>query len=551
MALRTWLASAYIRHFPHSPVRPVRPLELEGALNETFHFQALLRGEDPLQNVRIEVRGPSGWDIRVRRVGYVPVAHHNLPLSDSDLEMDGRDAIPGYVADPLFDDEILLLPPHETHAFWVSTQPGPHAAPGRYRVTVRLLPEKGRPQTHTAAIRLHPLTLAPRQNFHVTNWFYVDSLLDWYKTDGFDARFWDLLAAYLRNLAQHEQDTVYVPVFTPPLDGVKRPSQLLRVERAGPRRWRFDWRDVRRYVRLARTCGVTHFEWCHPFTQWGAEHAIRIYEDQGQTEKRLWPPDTPATSPIYRTFLGQFLPDLHRFLEQERILDRSFFHVSDEPHGEKHLENYRRARSLLRELAPWMTVMDALSDIRFGRDRLTDMPIPSVHTALDFVREGIPCWCYYCCGPRGGYIQRLLDTPLPKTAMHGFLFYRWPFQGFLHWGYNYWYQSQTRNLIDPYTVQDGSHWHRGWAYGDPFMVYPGPNGPVDSIRWEVFAESLRDYRLLQTLDMPRNDPLLSPIKSLEDFPKTEIWRRRARAALFERHARSLRCPPIPSPKATL
>jgi hypothetical protein len=538
MALHTWLSSSNVRHFPRTPIPPARPLALEGALNEPVHFQAGLRGDDPRQNIRIDVQAPAGWSVRVRREGYVPVAHHNLPVSDSDLDVDGRDAIPGYVADPLFDEDAVLLPPDETHAFWISAQPGRGATPGRHRLTVRLIPDKGRPQTHTAAIRLHPLELKPRKNFHVTNWFYADSLLDWYKTDGFDARFWELLAAYLRDMASHGQDTVYVPVFTPPLDGVKRPTQLLRVERAGPRRWRFDWRDVRRYVRLARSCGITHFEWCHPFTQWGVQHAIRIYEGQGRDEKRLWPPATPATSPVYRAFLAQYLPELRRFLDQERILDHSFFHVSDEPHGEKHLENYRKARALLRELAPWMTVMDALSDIVFGRNHLTDMPIPSVSTALDFLREGIPCWCYYCCGPRGGYIQRLLDTPLPKVAMHGFLFYRWPFQGFLHWGYNYWYQSQTRTLIDPYTVQDGCRWDRGWAYGDTFMVYPGSNGPVDSIRWEVFAEALRDYRLLQTLGVPRGDPLLKPIKTLEDFPKTEAWRRRARAALFARHARS-------------
>ena len=215
-------------------------------------------------------------------------------------------------------------------------------------------------------------------------------------------------------------------------------------------------------------------------------------------------------------------------------MEQSFFHVSDEPHGQEHLQRYREARAMLRDLAPWISVMDALTEIDFARQGLTDMPIPSIKTALDFVREGIPCWCYYCCGPRGVYLNRLLDTPLPKMAMHGFLFYRWPFQGFLHWGYNYWYQSQTRNLIDPYTVQDGMAWHRGWAYGDPFLVYPGTAGPVDSMRWEVFAQGLQDYALLQTLGVERGDPLLGDLQSFADFPKTEAWRLRTRSALLNR-----------------
>jgi hypothetical protein len=288
---------------------------------------------------------------------------------------------------------------------------------------------------------------------------------------------------------------------------------------------------VKRYVALAKKKGIRYFEWCHPITQWGAKHAIRIYEGQGQDEKLLWRPTTGATSKTYRHFLSQYLPELHRFLKAEKILNRSFFHVSDEPHGDEHLKNYKKARAMLTELAPWMTVMDALTDIRFARENLTDIPVPSIRTALDFYHEGIPSWCYYCCNPRGKYLNRLMDTPLPKIAMHGFLFYRWPFKGFLHWGYNYWYKSQTRELIDPFVVQDGGRWP-GWAFGDTSVVYPGIDGPIDSIRWEVFAESLQDYALLQTVGVDRDDRLCADLKSFEDFPKNEDWRQKARAKVF-------------------
>ena len=163
---------------------------------------------------------------------------------------------------------------------------------------------------------------------------------------------------------------------------------------------------------------------------------------------------------------------------------------------------------------------------------MTDLPIPNIRTALDFHEEGIPSWCYYCCDPLGKYLNRVMDTPLPKIAMHGFLFYRWPFRGFLHWGFNYWYKSQTRELIDPFSVQDGLLWPL-WAYGDTFLVYPGKTGPIDSIRWEVFGESLQDYALLQTAGVDRSDGLFAPIRSFEDFPKTERWRMKARANLLK------------------
>jgi len=531
MQIVSWIAPSTVRLYPRTaPSRGPAP-GFDVAANEQFSFQVAVRSEEAEpQRVRVEARGPSGWTVRVRRVGYVPLAHFNTPAGASDDDLEGRGQVPGYVPDPLFDEDNVLLAAAETHAFWITVRPG-GAAPGRHAIRVTVLPERGRPRSHAVRGRVRDLVLAGRRDFSVTHWFYNDALIDWYRTDLFDARFWKILPRYVRDVVEHGQDTLYVPVFTPPLDGVKRPSQLLGVTRAGRGRYRFDWRDVERYVALARRGGVERFEWCHPFTQWGAAHAIRVYEGQGRGEKRLWPPGTGATSPAYRAFLSQYLPELHGFLAKRRILDRSFFHVSDEPHSAEHLVNYRKARAALRELAPWMKVMDALSEIRFAREGLTDMPVPTTGAALDFVKEGFPCWCYYCCVPRGAFVNRLLDTPLAKIAMHGMLFYRWAVQGFLHWGYNYWYKSQTRTLIDPFTVQDGLSWP-GWASGDPFVVYPGPDGPIDSMRWEVFGESLQDYRLLQTLGVSRDAPLLAPLRSFRDFPKRAGWRTRARAALL-------------------
>lgn len=532
MAFRSWLASSLVRHFPQTPASTSSSLVLDGARNEQLSFQVAVRlestGSQP-RTVRIEVEADKALNTRVRRVGYVPVRHHNTATSES--ELDGVGHIPGYVPDPLFPEDSLLLPTNETHAFWVSLRPAPSAVAGNYRVTVKVTAGDEKPVLHTVKVHLHDVLLQKRRDFSVTHWFYIDALLDYYRTDHFDERFWTLTERYMRNMVEHGLDTILVPVFTPPLDGVKRPTQLLGVTRRKDGEYVFDWSDVKKYVDLARRAGFSKFEWSHFFTQWGAAHAIRIYEGQGQDENLLWQPETSATSETYRAFLAQFLPGLHSFLRQEKLLKKSYFHVSDEPHGEEHRARYIEARGLLRELAPWMKVIDALSDVEFGRGALTDLPVASIHTALDFVREDIDCWAYHCCFPRGDFLNRLLDTPLPKIAMHGFLLYRWPFGGFLHWGYNYWYRQGTRTLIDPLCVQDGGAWPN-WAFGDTFVVYPGEDGPIDSIRWEIFAESLQDYALLQTVGIERGAKLLAELKSFEDFPKNEAWRRAARRQLL-------------------
>lgn len=163
----------------------------------------------------------------------------------------------------------------------------------------------------------------------------------------------------------------------------------------------------------------------------------------------LWPPDTGATSETYVNFLKQFLPQFHDFLARENILESSYFHLSDEPGSGEHVRNYKRAREVLRELAPWMKVMDALSDIEYGQQGLTDMPIPLVSAAQPYIDEKIPHWVYFCCGPKGPWLNRFMDTPLAKIRMSGWLFYRLQAKSFLHWGFNYWDKMEKEEAGDP------------------------------------------------------------------------------------------------------
>ncbi len=517
--MQAWITDSLVRHYPTSPAQAQEALTLHAALQERVSFQVAFRTDDTPAEVTLVVEAPRTLEVQVRRVGYVPMPHLNVNVPAA--EQDGGDRLPGYVPDPLFPEQTIHAGPRETNAFWISVTVPMDALPQTYPIYFRLEAEKRPPRHVTASLVVHRGLVSRRRDFPMTHWFYADALCDWYKVEPFEEAFWPLLDRYLADLRAHYQDTSHLPLFTPPTDGVKRPTQLLDVRREGDR-YRFDWTLVRRWIEAAERQGLRYFEWPHLFTQWGAKYAIRIYEGQGASEQLLWEPDTAGASPTYRHFLSQFLPEFKRFLEAEGLFDRSFFHLSDEPHGEEHLKNYALVREMLRELAPWMKVMDALSDISFAREGLTDVPVPLLPVAPQFIQEGYPAWAYFCCTPMERYVQRLLDTPLLKTRMIGWCCYRTQVHGLLHWGYNYWYRSQTRELINPYQVTDACAWPN-WSYGDPFVVYPGDRAPVDSLRWEVFADGLQDYALLQSAGIAPDDPLLAEIHDFAEFPRDPHW----------------------------
>jgi hypothetical protein len=526
--VQLWLETSLHRIFPNSPAGERKQLDLLAARNGTYAFQACVRNmSTKALHVQCRVKGVTDLNVTVRRVGYVPMPHRTTGVDIS--EEDGIGYIPGLVPDPLFPDTSADVGPWENQAFWVTVNVPANVQPGIRQLQIVLEGEDPKTKEHTPLgeltthVDVQPFTIRPRQGFPVTHWWHPDALYDYYKTEPFSERWWQIAELYLKDMTAHGSNMIMVPVFHTRREVVPRPPQLLRVSEPSPGKYAFDFRDVHRCIQMAKRSGMQYFEFPHLWLYWGVQNPVHVYREVGDQWELLWPTDSPATTGVFRIFLEQYLPALHDFLEKEGLpLDHCYFHVSDEPGSGEQFENYKRARALLRQLAPWMKVMDALSDVEYGKQGVTDVPVPILQSAQSYSDAGIPHWVYFCTGPRGPYLNRLFDTPLPKIRMSGWLFYRLGARGFLHWGYNYWYKMDTQQLENVFQEGAGGAWP-GIPYGDPFEVYPGPDGPIDSIRWEVFAESLQDYAILQTAGIAPTSSLLSDIKGYADFPKNEGW----------------------------
>jgi len=518
-----WLESSLKRVYPGSEPGSNEPLNLITARNRSISFQACLRNNraQPL-GVVCSVTGADGLDIQIRRVGYVPMEHLTTDTDASELEGVGH--VPGFVPDPLFPETAATVGPYENQSFWITIKTTPDTKPGQRYLTVEYSFHDGTQKAQLEAkVDVRSLVVQPRKDFQVTHWWRLLSIYEHHKIDMFSDRCWELTEAYLKNLIEHGNNVIFTPSWFCRSEVVTRPSSLLLITRTGDGRYEFDWTHVRRFLNLAKECGAEYFEWPHLWIYWGVEKAMPMYtlKDDG-TWELLWPVTTGAFSDTYVDFLKQFLPEFHRFLIEEDVLETSYFHLSDEPSGDRSYANYTKARELLKEIAPWMKVLDALSEVRYGKTGLTDYPVPDISAAQGYINEKIPHWVYYCCGPRGPYLNRFMDTPLVKVRMSGWLFYKLRAQGFLHWGYNCYHVIDQDLVIDPFLESDSRLWP-GIPHGDPFVVYPGPDGPLDSIRWEVFWESLQDYAMLQSAGIDPDDPLLEPIKNYADFPKMEQW----------------------------
>jgi hypothetical protein len=142
--------------------------------------------------------------------------------------------------------------------------------------------------------------------------------------------------------------------------------------------------------------------------------------------------------------------------------------------------------------------MDALSNYQFYADGVVDLPIPATNHIEPFIEHDVrPLWAYYCVSQRREVSNRFFHMPSARNRILGAQLYKHDVDGFLQWGYNFWYSQFSAYPVDPYSNTDA-----GYAFpsGDAFAVYPGEEGPVTSVRFEVFREALQDLRAARLLD---------------------------------------------------
>lgn len=499
-------------------------------VNETYSFQIAYRWNGNLQkNNSIKIGSALEPWIKIRTVSLVP---SEMPCYANHDENVLR-VTPGLYPDILedFNCDKLVLIPNQWRALWITVKGDENIKSGDYKLTFIFSnpngDELGKAQFNLKLID----AILPEQQLIHTEWFHSDCLATYYKTEVFSEKYWDLVDKYVRTATAHGMNMILTPIFTPPLDtavGGERPTvQLVDIEKVGEN-YEFDFIKLKKWIVICKNNGIKYFEISHLFTQWGAKHAPKIMVKEGDVLIKAFGWETDAFGEEYKAFLSEFLPRLVEFLKNNKLEHYCYFHVSDEPSMD-HLEAYSKASNLLNEYLKGFPIIDALSNYDFYEKGLVKNPIPASNHIEKFLENNVlDLWTYYCCSQGREVSNRFMNMPSARNRIIGMQLYKFNLKGFLHWGYNFWYSQYSMHPIDPYRVTDS-----GFAFpsGDAFVVYPGKEGPLESIRLEVFYEALQDLRALTLLESKLGKEAV--IKLLEEdlqepitfkvYPQDEKW----------------------------
>ncbi len=492
--------------------------------DETTSFQLTLRGTCGNRFLPVSVQVTGDVPVEVYKIGYVPVTKTDGTPEDPNYALDSGDFYPDPLyarpANPELDEaplawgsmrweknvrHTLNLLPDKTVSLWITLNGDGTALPaGDHGVRIRVLNLEDGTVLGEKTYTLHVLPHRLAENrVYYTNWFHCDCLADTYGVELWSERFWALLPHWFTNAARHGMTTLLIPAFTPPLDtpiGRERMrAQLVDITVTEAGAYRFDLTRLERFIKLALESGIRYLEHNHLFSQWGASHAPNIYADTPDGERLIFGWETEAAGEAYRRFIKEYLAALSALSEKLCITDRWVFHISDEP-GKNHLENYRKAAELV---SPWVgdcPIADAVYAVEFATDGPIQTPVAELSLAPAFAdacgsdrmaaekTDKIPLWLYYT----GGTDRKITHTH-PRTRVLGAMLYRYGAIGFLHWGYNFYYDRLSVGLFDPLSDPCGYK----QMPGAPYLVYPAPDGkPIPSIREMLMGEAMADLRAL-------------------------------------------------------
>ncbi len=329
-------------------------------------------------------------------------------------------------------------------------------------------------------LTVYSLTIPDQRHVLVAEWFSTRQFKKFHGVeDAQSDRYWQILRMYAKNMVEHRQNTFLVSL------------GLIKSMVDDDGKYHFDFSEFDRFAQVFWDTGLmdaleTGFVAQHIPGGWSSpEISIRksytVYEQVGGKAKKVGGEE----------YLSKFLPAFVAHLREKQWLDKTLFHICDEP-ANHNVASWQKASDFVHSHAPELRRIDAI-ETPHCLDRL-EVWVPKLdHLSTwqdafeDAQRRGNEMWFYTVGIYQGGSLMnKTVDVPLIETRLMHWLNYRYDLKGYLHWGLNAW-------TDDPWNAP-GKHRGDGWH------VYPTRDGLLDSLRWEQMRNGLQDYECLWLLE---------------------------------------------------
>ena len=473
--------------------RPSGKAVLESAKGEAECFQVILPSYagERLSLGAMELVSSSGYTmpssaLKAYRVGYVSTPQDHL------------------LPDPLFDD-LNMGDPKDPCVLWYTLTIPSDTPSGDYSGSVRFSVGA---KSFSVPVRLKVWDFEiPKRGHLATDFWFFRGQIKHYYGRAADPSFREV-SKYLEMALDHRLT---------PIDCCEGNVQpLFKIYREADGKLTIDWTEYDRYAQFVVDRGGTSLSLAptHWFGKWFSDQLTLGYESSIITNRATGAVETvayPYVSEKHLDMLKWYLREAVDHFRQKGWLEYAFVQPLDEVAENKEtlaiVQACHDADPAVRVL---MDVVTPASSKTFSDYLGIWCPLtPNLPGGgFDEVRaQGKDVWWYVCCGPLPPFANLFTNQ---ACADHRQLFWQsWKYnsQGLLYWGINFWHMWGTEPKYDPKTAWPNSPAALGLGVigstgeiGDGYFIYPGPKGPIGSIRLEAIRDGLEDYEYLWLLN---------------------------------------------------
>jgi len=528
-------------------------LALSAVRNEQVSAQLAIASGHDLHDVQAgvgDLAGPGGAKIsgsgtQVRFVKYVPVQRSKSEMDwsatidqvSSATEVSG-DRDPDVVGDALQEGSSVDVPAYAAQPLWFTFHIPRTAAVGTYTGTVKVTADDGTKVTYPLSVEVANATVPDPKDysFFMDVWAQPETMALNSGVELWSDKHWKLIEAYDRDLAGHGQQVINTTIVDNPWHhqwslGTRQsqtatPYSSMVGWKWDGSRFSFDFSRWDTYVRTAMKAGLGPDIGAFSMLAFqDGEHLTYTDTHTGRTVNEA----VDLGGARWREAWGTFLPAFVRHLKTKGWLDHTYLSFDERP-----VDTMTVVKDFIHEVAPDFDdrisvagsagTADIASDLSVSWDTIDQM---TAEKAAERRAAGKITTFYVYGTP--AHPNTLAYSPAVEARMLPWISAQRHLDGFLRWSYNSWTSDPFSQPVYIFTQ------------GDEYLVYPGKNGPMSSIRWEQLKEGIEDFELIAQLrkkdggtdDSALADALTTATRDLDGRTKNVSDIETARAAVVK------------------
>ena len=385
---------------------------------------------------------------------------------------------PARFPDYLMAEKELGLAAGKFQAAWLTIEIPVTVPYGTYFGNIMVKCRQGE-QKIPLKLKVYPLILPEERHLKVTEWYTTAHFEKFHGiSERYSPEWFEMLRRYADNMASHRQNVFEVPMN----------SIMITKNREGG--LEFDFSNFDRIAQVfwdTRRMNYLETGELAKFREGGFSSNEIVFKEFQEIISLTGDTISMPADEV----LPYLLPAFENHLRAKGWLDKTLFHVKDEPSHHNAL-SWIDASSYIHEYAPDLRRMDAVTT-SFLSDNI-EIAVPKLdHLDAGYglyskqQQKGKELW-FYTVGIYEGslYPNKTIDMPLIDSRLLHWINYLYDLPGYLHWGWNQW----NDNPFDDTGIHVGDAWH----------VYPVKDGVLNSLRWEEMRNGIQDYECFVMLE---------------------------------------------------